>query len=108
MPKHSEDNKLYLDWSHRIAVDQVRAAFQHFVAIASRLRDFDSRIDCQSEGCSFGFYDKATGEQPFGFISSREWLLFSFRKPAVRSTAYTLRQLQSVFSGARASQILSR
>jgi len=98
---NTTDNNLFIDWSDRIAVEQVRASFQYFVGVAATLQDFDCFIEQKGEVRNFHFYEKQTGEQPFGFVSSREWLLFTFRAPAVRSIAYSLGELQSVFSSAR-------
>jgi hypothetical protein len=101
MLANTTDSNLIVDWSDRIAVEQVRSTFQYLVGVAALLRDFDCLVEQKGEVRNLHFYDKQTREQPFGFISSREWLLFTFRDPAVRSTAYSLSELQSVFSSAR-------
>ena len=39
-------------------------------------------------------------EQPFSFIPNKQWLLFYFRAPAVRSGRYCLKDLQQQFDSA--------
>lgn len=104
MLANTTDNNRCIDWSDCIAVEQVRASFQYLVGVAATLRDFDCLIEQKGEVRKLQFYEKQTHEQPFGFVSSREWLLFTFRAPAVRSTAYSLSELQSVFSSARENE----
>jgi hypothetical protein len=96
--------KLADDWSKRIDVAEIRAAFEHFVVIASRLQDFDSYIQQKGDGREFRFYETSTHDQPFSFSTHPAWLMFCFREAAVRSTAYSLRELQAVFSGARENE----
>ena len=42
------------------------------------------------------FYD-GDGKQPFSFITNQRWLLFYFRKPAIRSKKYSAEKLAKLF-----------
>lgn len=100
----SQEIDLITEWSDGITVERIRSAFEYFARISSRLRDFDCQIEQPDGRRQFRFFEKTTGEQAFAFVTNSEWLLFSFLPTAIRSTAYSLHELQAAFAGARENE----
>lgn len=94
-----------MEWSYHIPDGQVRYAFRYLVEIACSLQDFYCQIVENDAETSFCLTENSTGQTPFGFSANSDWLLFTFREAAIRSTSFSLQELQSVFSSAHESNI---
>ena len=92
----AKNAELYNKWFTAISEPQVRSAFQYLVGVAARLDQYQCHIQWKGEARDFRFHD-AGGEQPYSFISNARWLLFYFRRPAVRSARFSGRDLASLF-----------
>ncbi len=89
---------LCAEWADYIEAPQAREAFQLLVGIAATSRQY--QCSCQRKGPKGPVRDvrfRRNGETPYAFIINREWLLFYFRAPAVRSNSHSKTSLARDF-----------
>lgn len=86
----------YGEWVKFIQVPEVRAAFRTMLGHAACSQRFTCHAQWKGEIRDFRLYDQ-TGEQPFSAIINQKWLLFYFRKPAIRGKFDLREQLESMF-----------
>ena len=100
MLTESKNAKLYTTILAEIRADEVRDAFRYIVGCAATLRSLTCHPQRKGVIYDFRFMDTERSEQPFAFIPNQKWLLFYFRKPAIRSRQYTFPQVKAAFSSA--------
>jgi hypothetical protein len=90
------NNELFAEWSDSITDERARAAFWYLIGVSACLEDYRCQIQWKGEVRDFRFYAE-NDEQPFSFITNQEWLLFYFRKPAIRSGRFSVQKLKDLF-----------
>ncbi len=94
-----KNGELLARFVEKINAAKTKDAFRYIIGVAA----CDGRFACypQQKGVvpDFRFLD-SSGKQPFSLIPNRNWLLFYFRPPAVRSNRYTFDELLSAFDSA--------
>jgi hypothetical protein len=99
MLHEAKNSDLIPQWLGHIEDQQAKEAFVYLVGLAAALTEFQCHAQFKGEVRDFRFI--TTGEeQPFSFIPNKQWLLFYFRAPSVRSGKYSLQSLQHEFDGA--------
>ncbi len=91
--KHAE---LYCEWLDYIENHETKDACRFFVGLAASLKYLECYPVQKGTVKDFRFFD-TKGEQPFAFIPNKQWLLFYFRLPAIRSGHYVLEIVRSKF-----------
>lgn len=87
-------------WLQHIDSQSARAAFCYLVGLAAASADFSCYAQQKGAVRDFRFYLTNTHEMPYAFIPAKQWLLFYFRLPAVRSRHFDPQVLQSKFADA--------
>jgi hypothetical protein len=86
----------------RIKSPQAQEAFCFLLGYASCLNGHEVKIKRQGEVMSVGIYKGDVC--PFAFITNDHWLLFYFRKSAVRSKRYSESDLRRAFDTYKVAQ----
>ena len=97
MLAESKDASLYPDWLSHIESEHTRDAFHYLIGRASTLKSLTCHPKQKGVISAFQFIDPGRHEMPFAFIPNKQWLLFYFRAPAVRSQKYSFASLQAAF-----------
>lgn len=100
MLAESKNAKLYTKLLADIRAKEVRDAFRYIVGCAATLKSLTCHPQRKGVIHDFRFMDTERSEQPFSFIPNQKWLLFYFRKPAIRSRRYTFPLVKAAFSSA--------
>jgi hypothetical protein len=99
MLAEAKNSDLLPAWHEYIGSEQVRDAFCYLVGLAAVARDFSCYATRKGDVRDFRFYSSGR-EMPYAFIPAKDWLLFYFRLPAVRSAQFDATTLQTLFSDA--------
>lgn len=100
MQQNCTDKSNLMEGAYRIPDGNLRYAYRYLVEIAAGLQEFCCEADEHADSVAFCLCEKATGLRPFRISTGSDWLLFTFRDDATRSTAFSLRELQGVFGSA--------
>ena len=98
MLKDAHNSQLYVEWLDYIDSEDTKDAFRYIVGLASALRDFRCHPQWKGKVRDFRFIENATNAMPFAFIPTKNWLLFYFRAPAIRSGKYSWEKLTRAFT----------
>jgi hypothetical protein len=98
MLSDAKNASLIPTWLDHIESEQARDAFVYVVGQAAALVEYQCYAQQKGEVPDFRFL--RGNEQPFAFIPNKQWILFYFRAPAVRSGMYKLSSLQQQFDSA--------
>lgn len=78
---------------------EVRDALRMIIGLSAELEGWECYpMDLETKW-DFRFFD-SSGKQAFSFIPNQEWLLFYFRKPAVRSGQFDFQTLSGLLDSA--------
>ena len=95
----AEDKNLRLlpEWLSSIESHEARAAFCLLIGIAACSDRYICKAQWKGEIRDFRFLEIASGEQPYSCIVNQQWLLFYFRRPALRSDTISREDLRKRF-----------
>ena len=96
MLANSLNSALYTEWLEHVQVPEVKDAFSFLVGSAATMRTLTCHAQFKGVVRDFRFLNQ-DNEQPFSFIVNRNWLLFYFRAPSVRSAKYAFAELKNQF-----------
>lgn len=92
----AKNSELLPEWASHVESAQCRLAFNLLVGMAASSQRFACYPQRKGDVRDFRFYD-VSGEQYYAFIVNRNWLLFYFRAPAVRSGTHSIQCVKSQF-----------
>jgi hypothetical protein len=96
MLANSLNSALYNEWLGHVQVPEVKDAFAFLVCSAATMSTLSCHAQFKGVVRDFRFMNEAN-EQPFSFIVNKNWLLFYFRAPSVRSGKYQFEDLSNQF-----------
>jgi hypothetical protein len=95
--------QLYCEWLGRVRDPEARNAFLFVVGLAACSTKFVCFPQQKGVIRDFRFVDDEK-RQLFSFLPTTRWLLFYFRRPAIRTGHYSMTELQSAFGSVGTNQ----
>jgi len=92
----TKNSILLAEWLPRIDSPECQDAFRYLIGLAACLPNLACYPQLKGEVQDFRFFSE-NGEQRYAFIVNKQWLLFYFRLPTVRSGRHHLPDLRKAF-----------
>ena len=103
MRSNTWDEKIHGEHRAYILNEEVQAAFDEMIAVATQLPTYETQPVWQNSKRSFRYEDPGTAERPFAFIVNQHSLLFYVRLAGTSRIAGGLEVLQRHFPTASAN-----
>jgi len=94
-----KNGELIPQYVAKITAPETLDALRMIIGLSAELEGWECYPQKKGEVNDFRFFD-SSGEQVFAFIPNQKWLLFYFRKPAIRSGQFDFQTLSALLDTA--------